>query len=73
MALILLHEYKEANRRAEVHKWANGLAHEVHQYEDDVRVSDKTFNTEQAAEDFAEDWVLAVRDTKKKTKKSASE
>lgn len=73
MALIFLGEHLEAERTAQVYKWANGLAYEVHMFvQGSEQKETKTFNTEQQADDFAEDWVLEARKEikEKKNKKN---
>lgn len=71
MALILLHEHQNETRRAEVYKWANGICYEVKITEAGLQGETKHFNTEQDAENWAEDWVLEAKP--KKTKKNSDE
>ena len=74
MALIFLHEHIGGPRTAQVYKWANGLCYEVKMAEMGKPEDSKTFNTEQEAENFAEDWVLETQEQKpKKSKKNNDE
>lgn len=59
MSKIELHSYMEGDCLAKVNKVSGRKIYEVDCYKNDQLDSREIFNTEQSAEDFAEDWVLA--------------
>ena len=58
MSKIELHSYMEGDCLAKVNKISGRPIYEVDCYKNQQLDSREIFNTEQAAEDFAEDWVL---------------
>lgn len=58
MSKLELHSYMEGDCLAKVNKISGRKVYEVDCYKAGELINREILNTEQAAEDFAEDWVL---------------
>lgn len=63
MAIVFVKEYNGETRNAQLYKWANGLCYQVRMTEG-ANTTEREFNTEQDAEEFAREWIKEKNEPK---------